>query len=438
MITIPFRPLALRLLLLVLVLAGLVVLSWPIVRAAIGDSVLSFVQRNPNLSPEAQIQGADVAVVYADNDPLAHLGRGRVYLAAANEEQSEERLAAAEDELRQAAKMSPEDYRAWLALGKALERNGKLSEARSALERSVKLAPEHFDPRWAMGNYLLRNGEREAAFAQFRQAVDGRTSAVPLVFDYAWESYQGDGKAIAAAITPKGEARPQLIVLLIGRNRVGDAMDVWRESLPHTPAEAEQVSRALFYNGHMSEAYEVWSSSPAADSPAPDPNSLLADGGFEKTLSMSAKTPFLTWRIQPISGVKVSLDRKDPQKGQQSLRIGFEVSDNIPMTVIGQTVPVKPSTTYVLGYSVRTEELRSLSMPIIEIVDAADAGRLRVTAEKWPIGDRDWREEQIKFTTTAQTGAVTVRLQRQPCDVPPCPINGRVWLDSFKLFEAVK
>lgn len=436
MTTIPLRPIAIRILLLILIVAGLVAISWPIIRAAIGDSVMTFVQRNPNLAPEAQLQGADIATYYAANDPLAHLGRGRVYLAAANDEQSEEKLATSLTELRLATAMSPADYRVWLALGRALDRSGDSSGARSALEKSVNLAPKHFDPRWAMGNFLLRNGDRDAAFAQFRQALAGRSSALPLIFDYAWEAFQGDGRAIAKAMAPTGETQAQLIVLLIGRNRVPDALAVWRETAPHTPDEAEQVATALFYAGQMSAAYNVWSSSPSADRPLPDVNSLLANGDFEKQLSINSKTPFLTWRIVPIGGVKVSIDRKDPNEGQQSLRVGFDARENIPMTVVSQTVPVKPSTSYVLGYAVKTEELRSLSMPIVEVIDAADAGRLRAVADKWPLGDRDWREEQIKFTTNAQTEAVTVRLQRQPCAEPPCPIDGRVWLDAFKLSES--
>ncbi|MEP7337310.1 MAG: hypothetical protein ABI977_06155 [Acidobacteriota bacterium] len=437
--TISLRPFPLRILFLLATVAGLGALSWLVVRTAIGDSVMTFVERNPNLSSQARLEGADAAVSSAGRDPLMHLGRGGVYLAAANEEQNEAQLATALAELRTAAAMTPEDYRAWMALGRALDRGGAAADAKAALERAVSLAPRHFDPRWALANHLLRAGERDAAFAEFRQALAARPSALPLVFDYAWDSFQkdgqGDGRAIAAAIAPASESKAQLIALLVARNRFADAVAVWRETPQRSEADALQVSTALFNTKQMAAAYEVWSSIPSANRPVPDADSLLANGDFEKPLTLNSTVPFLTWIIQPISGIKASPDRKEPRAGRQSLLLSFAVGGNIPFTAVSQTVPVKPATSYLLSYAVRTEELKSLSMPFIEVVDAAAANRFRAAA---PLssGTEDWKPQGIKFTTDAKTEAVTVRIQRQPCTEAPCPVNGRVWFDVFKLKEA--
>lgn len=437
MITISLRPLPLRLIFLLAAIAGFGILSWFVVRAAIGDSVMTFVERNPNLSSAAQIEGADAAASYDPRNPLIHLGRGEVYLAAATEDQSEARTATALSELRTATAITPEDYRVWLALGRALDRSGLLTESRAALERSVKLAPKHFEARWSLGNHLLRAGERDAALAEFRQAMVGRPSALPLVFDYAWDALQGDGRAIAAAIAPASEAKSQLVALLIARNRIADALVVWREMPKRSEAEAQQVATAFFNAGQMAAAYEVWSSVPGADRPTPDTGSLLANGSFEKQLALNSTAPFLTWRILPVGGIKVSLDRKDPREGQHALRLGFDVGGNIPFTAVSQTVPVKPSTNYVLSFAVRTDEMLSLSLPAIEVVDATDAGRFHASTS-FPSGSKPWSEAQIAFTTSAKTEAVTVRIQRQPCAESPCPVNGRVWFDGLKLSEAKK
>ena len=436
--TIPFGPIPVRLLLLVLVLLGLGWLTWRVGQSAVGDSFLTFVQRSPDLSMDARRQGADAAVRLDNRDPLAHLGRGAIYLAAANEEQNEEHATTAIDELRTAAELSPEDYRGWLALGRALDRDGELEQARAALERSISLAPRHFEPRWALGNHLLRAGDRQAAFEHLKIALAGRPSALPLVFDYAWEAFQGDGRAIASALAPSGESRSQMIALLVARNRPQDALDVWRETPTHTAAEAQQVSSALFYAGQMASAYEVWNSAPMPDRPVPDAGSQLSNGDFENSLSLDSKVPFLTWRIPMMGGVKASLDRKLPNKGKQSLRLGFEVRENVPQTFLSQTVMVKPSTTYQLDYAFRTEELFGWSMLTLEAVDAADPGRLRATNAPLPNGTNDWREDQLKFTTTAKTEAVTIRFQRQPCADPPCLLVGRVFFDAIKLTEISK
>jgi tetratricopeptide (TPR) repeat protein len=433
--TISLHPVPLRILFLLAVVAGLGALSWMVARTAVGDSVMTFVERNPNLSSQARLEGADAAVSSAGRDPLMHLGRGGVYLAAANEEQNEAQLATALAELRTAAAMTPEDYRAWMALGRALDRGGATAEAKAALERAVSLAPRHFDPRWTLANHLLRAGERDAAFDEFRQALAARPAALPLVFDYAWDAFQGDGRALAAAIAPASESKAQLIALLVARNKFADAVAVWRATPQRSEADVQQVSSALFNTKQMAAAYEVWSSVPNSDRPLPDADSLLANGDFEKPLTLNSTVPFLTWIIQPIGGIKASPDRKEPRSGRQSLLLSFAVGGNIPFTAVSQTVPAKSATSYLLSYAVRTEELKSLSMPFIEVVDAADATRFRAAA---PLssGTKDWKPQEINFTTDAKTEAVTVRIQRQPCIEAPCPVNGRAWFDVFKLKEA--
>ncbi|MEO6723842.1 MAG: hypothetical protein ABIU20_09925 [Blastocatellia bacterium] len=436
--TFSLRPLPLRIIFPLAVIAGLGMVAWLVVRLTIGDSVMTYVERNPNLSPQARLEGADTAAGYAGRDPRMHLGRGGVYLTAANEEQSEARLTMALAELRIATAMTPEDYRAWIMLGRALDRGGMTAEAKAALQRAVTLAPRHFDPRWALANHLLRTGERDAAFAEFRRALEERPAALPLVFDYAWDAFQkdgqGDGHAIASAVAPVGESRAQLIGLLIARNRPADALTIWRETPKRTEADANAVATAFFNVQQMAAAYEVWTSVASADRPTPDEDSLLANGDFENPLSLNSDVPFLSWRIVPIGGIKISTDRKEPQSGRQALRLSFDLSGNIPFTTSSQTVPAKPSTNYVLSYAVRAEELKSLSMPFVEVVDAADGNRFRAVAPL-PSSTQTWEPQRIKFTTDAKTEAVTVHIQRPPCAEAPCPVNGRVWLDAFKLKE---
>src|SRR5262245_43841137 len=144
MITIPLRPFPVRILFLLAIAAGFAPLGWVVTRAAIGDSVMTFVQRSQTISLEAQIEGADMALKYAPHDPLVHWRRGGVYLNAANEELEESRVGVAIDEFRAATRMSPDDYRVWLALGRALDRGGDLAGARQAFERAVSMAPSHF------------------------------------------------------------------------------------------------------------------------------------------------------------------------------------------------------------------------------------------------------------------------------------------------------
>lgn len=438
MISIPIRPVALRLALL-LALAG--VLGWlalTISRAAVGESIATYVERNPNLSNEARLQGADAAAQYAPRDPWVRRQRGGGYLTAAAEEQTEVYLQTAVAELRAATRLSPADYRLWLALGRALERNGVQREARAAFEHAAQLAPNHFETQWGLGNHLLRTGNREAAFAALREALRTRPSALSLIFDYAWDVYAGDAAAITQALASTNETRRQLAARLVIYQRVAEALALWRASGPHNTTETVKFITALTQAGHFKAAAELWRALNDARLPQPDDGSLLANGGFEQNFDPTTSLPLFAWRIGSPRGVTVTLDQQTHAAGQLSLRFKFEASENSALILATQTVPVQPNKNYCLRFVARTEALQSLSTPLISIVDAADENRLRAATAPLANGSNDWKEMVLHFATKAETEAVMVRVLRLPCAEPPCPLAGRLWLDDFKLMECVQ
>ncbi|MBI1761270.1 MAG: tetratricopeptide repeat protein [Acidobacteria bacterium] len=438
MISIPIRFMALRLALLLVLTVALGWLGWSITRAAIGDSLSSYAERTPNLSNEARLRSADAAAKYAPQDPLVRWNRGGLYLAAAADEQAEQFLPTAVAELRAATQASPNDYRLWLTYGRALERNGTLAEARAAFKRAVELAPNHFDSQWGLGNYLLRADERAAAFDALRQALRQRPAAMPLIFDYAWNVYDGDSRAIAEALAETNETRAQLAALLSTRHRVDDALQLWRESNPHTPAETRQLAIALTNAGHFKAAYDLWRATKDDALPPLDSNSMLANGSFEQNFDPASTLPLLSWRCQPGQTVNVSLDQQTHAVGQMSLRFRFEQEENLTLILATQTAPVQPNTSYCLSFAARTEALQSLSTPLVSVTDAVEEKRLGVSSAPLPNGTRDWQPTTLRFTTKPATEAVTVRVQRLPCAEPPCPLTGRLWLDDFKLAECAK
>lgn len=435
MVMISLRPLIFRLSFLFLLAAGLSLLGWYVARAAIGDSYLTYVERSSDLSIEGKIEGVDLALKYSPHDPLIRWQRGGVYYDAANEDLSDERLSVAVDDLRQAARMNPEDYRIWLSLGKVLDRSGSTAEARAALERALLLAPRHFEPHWAMGNHLLRAGEQEASFAQMRLALANRPAAIPLVFDYAWTVYHGDGKAVAEALAPPVEAKARMISLLIAHGDVDDGLAVWRQFESPGLKDLQRVTVSLMNAGRFAAAYEIWSKAAVPNRPAADPHSLLANSSFEEKLPADSRTPFYSWRISRPAGVRVTQDRKERLAGEQSLRLSFEIEENVAILLAAQTVPIKPKTRYCLSFYAKTEALESLSTPLVELYDSADKKRASAATAPLPTRDNDWTEYTLTLETQAETEALTVRLVRPPCAESPCPISGRLWLDDFKLQE---
>lgn len=435
MITIPLRPIILRLLLLAAMAAGFGALSVKAIRYAVGDSIVTFIQRTPNLSIAARIQGVDMAARYSPGDPMARWMRGGVYFSAASEELMEEKMQTSIDEMREAVRLSPEDYRVWLALGRVLDRAGSEKQAREALEKALVLAPNHFDTRWALGNNLLRAGDRDGSFAQMRLALANRPSALPLVFDYAWDVYRGDGAAIVASLDPPLELRSQLASMLVLRGKVDDGLALWRRIPGPTARDLQRITESLINTGHYSLAFRIWSAAGTADRPSPDPGSLLANGGFEQKFSFNSTVPFYSWRLAPVAGARATLDRKSPREGGQALRVGFDISGNVAFTIASQTVPAGPSKRYCLSLWVRTEELESLSTPFFEVFDAADINRARAATPTFPVRNNKWREYEVAVDTAPATEALTVRLQRNPCPDSVCPIKGRFWIDELRLYQ---
>jgi tetratricopeptide (TPR) repeat protein len=436
MVTITLRPIMLRIIFLLVLVSGLGWLGWFVARAAIGESIIRYVQRDQRLSLQAKLEGADLAIRYAPRDPSIHWQRGGVYYYAANEDSMEERIATALDELRCAAQMSPEDYRVWLSLGRVLDSSGLRVEARAALERALKLAPNHFETRWAMGNHLLRAGDRQDSFAHLHSALASRPSALPIIFDYAWKFFEGDGKEIIKALAPPRELSAQLISLLILRGKIGDALAIWHELNAPTVKDTQKVIESLMNAGQYRAAFEIWNSSGILDRPGPDKDSLLANSGFEQNILFNSLIPFYSWRIGPLAGdLRLTPDRTTPHMGERCLRASFDVDINKAIILATQVVPVKPKTRYCLSFFARTEDLLSLETPFVEIFDSADSKRAYAESERFPIRTNDWREYELILETAAETEALTVRLLRLPCPEPPCPIEGRAWVDEFKLNE---
>ena len=95
-------------------------------------------------------------------------------------------------EYEKAASLSPNDYRLWLALGKAREQSGDSKGAELALERAINLAPNYARVLWAYGNILLRQGKIAKAYTQIRRAVDQDFKFANPAATSVWQVFDGD------------------------------------------------------------------------------------------------------------------------------------------------------------------------------------------------------------------------------------------------------
>lgn len=137
--------------------------SWLVVRWYVGDTVAEYA---PTVE-QGGIEMARLAARWAPGDPLTHWRLGSL------EEKvfSAENMADAVREYQLAVTLSPNDYRYWMELGRALEASGDRESGEKALRRAVDLAPAYSHPRWHFGNLLLREGRMAEAFEQLGHAA---------------------------------------------------------------------------------------------------------------------------------------------------------------------------------------------------------------------------------------------------------------------------
>jgi len=98
-------------------------------------------------------------------DPDAHLKAG-LELAAAG------KLLEAEQQVREALKLSPAHTAALTALGQILTRNGRTAEARATFEKVVELQPNSPGAHINLGILLADTGQTAEALAAFGKAVE--------------------------------------------------------------------------------------------------------------------------------------------------------------------------------------------------------------------------------------------------------------------------
>jgi hypothetical protein len=376
---------------------------------------------------------AESAARLSPRDPLAHLMLARLHRVTFEPEELPESLR----QYEQAAALAPNDYLIWMEMGRARAAAGDTEGGISALRRAVGLAPAYAQPRWHLGNQLMRAGRTDEAFEELRRAADADPTLRPQVFNLAWQVYNQDMPQVIAAIGNSPQARAQLVGVLVGRQRLDDALRLWAslseaEKKEFASPAGEGLARALFDKKAYRAALQVQREMGAGDlEPGRVPN-----GSFESEIAPAGKKVF-EWQVTPAAAAQVAIDPRTFHGGRRSLRISFNAAQQIDFKNVSALVVVEPSTRYRLTFYARAEDLKSASTPLVEVFDAAgDLSAALAASAPIAAGTSDWQQSSVEFTTGARTEAVLVRLNRTPCPEGVCPIFGRVWYDDFDLQRA--
>jgi hypothetical protein len=368
------------------------------------------------------------AVRLAPRDPLSHW-------VLANMEKSsldQARWPEAIREYEEAVRLSPNDYRLWMDLGRAREQSGDPAAGEQALRRAVELGPAYGYPRWYLGNLLLRQGRRDEAFAELRLAGEANNLLRPQVFVLAWHFYEQDVAALESNLATSSEARAQLALFLASQERPDDSVRIWNalpaEAKTEWAATGDQILKALY------EAKSYRAGVEMERSLRPDraaERGKVTNAGFEQGIG-GDELGLFNWHVNSVPQAKVSLDPNAFHSGHRSLRINFSGYGEPYFLNIWQVVTVEPNTNYRLQFFVKTEDLASAGPPVFQIFDPQDPKTILAVQSTGVTGSNDWQEVALDFKTGATTQGVAVRTNRVACPAG-CTIFGTIWYDDFNL-----
>lgn len=410
---------------LVIPLALAILAGWVSIRWLVASTVSEVVTTGDN----ANIDLARMAVRWAPDDPFVHWRLGALMQRDFNAGNLQETVR----EYETAVALSPNDFRYWDELGRALEATGDRDAAERALRHSTDLAPNYYYPRWHLGNVLLRQGKYAEAFPHLFRAADANNELWPQVLNLAWQAYDQDVDRIANEACKDPAVRVTFAVYLVGVKRFYDALRLWSTLSPDDRqrliASGRLLRKALLDAKQFHLALEVNRDVEAYDGTPPESDKLV-NGGFEEPLTLPTTRVF-GWTV--VSNVQSQLTiAQEAHTGRHSLRINLSAASKLERINVAQLIAVAPNTPFHFECYARTEKLNTASAPVIIILNAADGAPLTYSAPL-PTGTNDWQRISLDFKTK-DTDGIIIMIGRLPCVVGDvCPIFGTVWYDDFSL-----
>jgi len=176
--------------------------------------------------------------------------------------------------------------------------------------------------------------------------------------------------------------------------------------------------------------YDLWQPDFGTSKP---PRATFDDGGFERG-SFRVDEPF-GWKTSkaPSATASVSIDKTEAHSGLYSLSIEWRGNPSPADEPVFQLLLVDPNTHYELHFVSRAHNLITGGAPLVRVTDVSGLDQLLARSPKLPLGNSEWQNFDVAFTTAKATCAIRIAIQREPCRESPCPIFGKLLLDDFSL-----
>jgi tetratricopeptide (TPR) repeat protein len=372
---------------------------------------------------------AYAATWMAPSDPLANW----LLASTDNDTADPDSAADAVKGFENLVRLSPDDYRWWIQLGRAREQAEDFDGAERALKHSLELAPNYTFPHWQLGNFYLRQGRNDEAFAQLKLTAQNNVFYREQVFYTVWDFFNGDREQLEKIVGNSPQVQATLAKFYSTHQQPEAAVKAW-ESLSPEDREENNVMGGIImqtlYERKNFLAASYFAQSTGRNAAAKP--GQVTNGGFESPIKNSqAEYPYFDWMTAEKEKVSIKPDASQRHDGKLSLRQTFSSFVSPSILTPSQIVAVEPGGRYSLTFWVKTENLKSGGPPKLEVAEINGSRGFGETAP-FPTGTNDWQQFKIDFTVPNDIDGIIIRTARQYCG-ENCPIIGTVWYDDFNL-----
>jgi tetratricopeptide (TPR) repeat protein len=335
-----------------------------------------------------------------------------------------------------AINLSPNDYRFQLILSAVREAKGDRAAAEEALKAALALAPNDRDVHWRLANVMLREGKLVASLEEFRVAVAANPALLPGTLDLIWRASRGNFEAVETVAGADPKSRLALAQFLVSKSRIAEASNVFRgvdRPARLAAAESAAVLTSLINAGQADLARELWAGLVAEGDAQPQ---LIWNGGFEADLLKNF--PQFDWTFGRSEYARLSFDGGRARTGARSLRVDFLGRDTTKLDgEIKQLVVLRPGARYRLECYAKSEGLVTPEGPRVVVTD--NASNWVAASEPVAAGSNDWKLLAVEFVAprynTTSASPVLVSVKRKPKFSYDEPTQGTIWFDDFTIKE---
>ncbi len=372
---------------------------------------------------------ADWLTQISPNDPQTHFAAARLFEKTFDAGDLSRSLS----EYEMSVALSPHNALTWADLGKARSLNGDLDGSLRAYARALELAPNYAAVQWAYGNTLIRQGSTDEGFTFIaKAAASNHDYSQPAVLT-ALQVFDGDIEKVRQGLGDADVTNAALATVLAAQLHFDEAFDAWSKlSADEKVSRFKQLGEKLVEKFTSARRFQL-AARVASDIGANDAEKpvigQISNGGFENGVQLRNAGAF-EWQIAEGTQPQIGLAEEQSHTGKYCLWLTFHTFETAAFRSVSQTVAVVPGDEYEFEAFYRSDLKTSASLKW-EIVNALTTVTIASTPPVAPV--TDWTSLSVKFAVPADTDGVTIRLVREGCSGPSCPINGNLSFDDVSL-----